>query len=275
MTLPPIQGQLSAQKVVVVPPGGKQPTLLDINFNIPAGATVMILGASAAGKSTLVRTILGLWPTAQGAMRIDGADAAKYDRDQLGPQIGYLPQDIELFDGTVAANIGRFAEVDAEAVVQAANDAAVHEMILALPKGYDTVITAQKGLLSPGQRQRIALARALYTRPKLVVLDEPNSNLDEVGEQALNNAIKILKAAGSTVVLVSHRQTALPLVDYVMVMEAGRIKEQGTTADVIARAKQAQAAQQQAAQQQAAQQQATQQQKPMELVATAEQKNEQ
>ena len=271
MTLPSIQGQLSANKVFVVPPGSKQPTLLDINFSIPAGATVMILGASAAGKSTLLRTILGLWPTAQGAMRIDGAEATKYDRDQLGPQIGYLPQDIELFDGTVAANIGRFAEQDAEAVVQAANDAAVHEMILALPEGYDTVIAAQKGLLSPGQRQRIALARALYKRPKLVVLDEPNSNLDEIGEQALNNAIKILKAAGSTVVLVSHRQTALSLADYLIVMEAGRIKEQGTTAEVVARVKQAKAAQQQAAQQQ----QAVQQQKPMELVATAEQKNEQ
>ena len=262
MTLPPIQGQLSAQKVVVVPPGSKQPTLADINFSIPAGATVMVLGASAAGKSTLVRSILGIWPTAQGAMRIDGADAAKYDRDELGPQIGYLPQDIELFDGTVAENIGRFVEVDAEAVVQAANDAAVHEMILALPDGYDTVITAQKGLLSPGQRQRIALARALYKRPKLVVLDEPNSNLDEIGEQALNNAIKILKAAGSTLVLVSHRQTALPLVDYLIIMEAGRIKEQGTTADVLSRFKKTQAAQKQAAQQ-----------KSMAVVAPTEQKN--
>ena len=262
MTLPPIQGQISAQKVVVVPPGSKQPTLADINFSIPAGATVMVLGASAAGKSTLVRTILGIWPTAQGAMRIDGADAAKYDRDELGPQIGYLPQDIELFDGTVAENIGRFAEVDAEAIVQAATDAAIHEMILALPDGYDTVITAQKGLLSPGQRQRIALARAIYKRPKLVVLDEPNSNLDEIGEQALNNAIKILKAAGSTLVLVSHRQTALPLVDYLIIMEAGRIKEQGPKSDVLSRFKKAQEAQKQVAQQ-----------KAMEVVAPTEQKN--
>lgn len=222
----------------------------------------MVLGASAAGKSTLVRTILGIWPTAQGAMRIDGADAAKYDRDELGPQIGYLPQDIELFDGTVAENIGRFAEVDAEAIVQAANDAAIHEMILALPDGYDTVITAQKGLLSPGQRQRIALARAIYKRPKLVVLDEPNSNLDEIGEQALNNAIKILKAAGSTLVLVSHRQTALPLVDYLIIMEAGRIKEQGSRSDVLSRFKKAQEAQKQVAQQ-----------KTMEVVAPTEQKN--
>jgi ABC-type protease/lipase transport system fused ATPase/permease subunit len=207
---------------------------------------VMVLGPSAAGKSTLARTILGLWPTAQGEMCIDGAAAAKYDRDQLGPQIGYLPQDIELFDGSVAMNIARFGEVDSKLVVQAAHDAAVHEMILALPEGYDTIIKSGQGMLSPGQRQRIALARAMYNRPKLVILDEPNSNLDEVGEQALNNAIKILKASGSTVVLVSHRQGALPLSDFLLVMEAGTIRDQGSTTDVVARAKQNMAAKQQA-----------------------------
>ena len=207
----------------------------------------MILGGSAAGKSTLVRTILGLWPARQGKMRIDGAEAAHYDRDLLGPQVGYLPQDIELFDGTVSSNIARFQELDADLIVQAARDAAVHEMILSLPDGYDTVINAQQGLLSPGQRQRIALARALYSRPKLVVLDEPNSNLDETGERALNEAIKTLKTVGSTVVLVSHRQGALPLADYLLVMEAGTIRDQGATADVIARAKQRATDRQQAA----------------------------
>jgi ABC-type protease/lipase transport system fused ATPase/permease subunit len=136
----------------------------------------------------------------------------------------------------VAENIARFTEVDPELVVQAANDAGIHEMILSLPKGYDTVISGQRGSVSPGQRQRIALARALYKRPKLVVLDEPNSNLDEVGEQALNSAIETLKAAGSTVVLVSHRQGAVPLSDYIIIMEAGRITEQGSRADVVARA---------------------------------------
>jgi len=212
----------------------------------------MVMGASAAGKSTLVRTILGLWPTAQGEMRIDGAEALHYDRDQLGPQIGYLPQDIELFDGSVAENIARFGEVDPDAVVQAAHDAGVHDMILALPEGYDTVISGQQGLLSPGQRQRIALARALYQRPKLLVLDEPNSNLDEMGERALNEAIKTMKAEGATIVLVSHRQTALPLADYLLILEAGRVKEQGPTAEVVTRIKQAaEQAKQVAAQKQA------------------------
>lgn len=236
MPLPLIHGNLLAKDAVVVAPGGETPILVNINFAIPAGATVMVLGQSAAGKSTLVRTILGLWPTLQGEMRIDGAEASSYDREEMGPQIGYLPQDIELFDGTVAENIARFTEVVPELVVQAANDAGIHEMILSLPKGYDTVISGQRGSVSPGQRQRIALARALYKRPKLVVLDEPNSNLDEVGEQALNSAIETLKAAGSTVVLVSHRQGAVPLSDYIIIMEAGRITEQGSRADVVARA---------------------------------------
>ena len=240
MELPPIKGQLSAKAAFVVPPGASDPTLFDISFNIPAGSTTMVLGPSAAGKSTLVRTILGLWPTIKGEVRIDGAEASQYDRDQLGPQVGYLPQDIELFDGTVALNIARFGEVDTDLVFQAANDAAVHEMILALPEGYDTVISSNQGLLSPGQRQRIALARALYNRPRLVVLDEPNSNLDEAGERALNDAIKTLKAVGSTIVLVSHRQGAMPLADYLLLMQGGRVKEFGLKADIVARAKQAQ-----------------------------------
>lgn len=247
MPLPAIEGKISAKQVFVIPPGGKQPTLSGVDFTIPAGATLMVLGASGAGKSTLIRTVLGLWPTAQGEMRIDGAEAGHYDREQLGPQIGYLPQDIELFDGSVAENIARFAEIDSELVIQAAKDAAVHDLILALPDGYDTVIRARQGLLSPGQQQRIALARALYGRPRLVVLDEPNSNLDEVGEQALNNAIKMLKAAGSTVVLVSHRQGAMPLADYLLIMALGRVKDFGKTADIVARANQAAAKKQQIA----------------------------
>ena len=252
MALPLIKGELSATAAYVVPPGASDPTLYDICFNIPAGSTTMVLGPSAAGKSTLVRTILGLWPTLKGEMRIDGAEASHYDRDELGPQVGYLPQDIELFDGTVALNIARFGEINADLVFQAANDAAVHEMILALPEGYDTVISSNQGLLSPGQRQRIALARALYNRPKLVVLDEPNSNLDESGERALNDAIKTLKLAGSTVVLVSHRQGAMPLADYLLLMQGGRVSDFGLKTDVVARAKQAQQANTQSPQRNAA-----------------------
>ena len=234
MSLPKIQGHITAQGAYVCPPGGKQPVLSDLNLSIPAGSVTMILGPSAAGKSSLVRAVLGLWPTMQGAIRIDGAEAHNFDRDELGPQIGYLPQDIELFDGTVAENIARFGEVDAEQVVLAAQTAGIHEMILALPLGYDTVISGLAGVLSPGQRQRIALARALYGQPALVILDEPNSNLDEQGEQALALALTKMKAAGATVLMVSHRQGALPLVDYLVVMGAGRIVQQGPRDAVIA-----------------------------------------
>ena len=149
-------------------------------------------------------------------LRIDGAESSHYNRVELGQQIGYLPQDIELFDGTISENIARFGDLDAEMVIQAASDAGVHEMVLSLPDGYETVISSHQGILSPGQRQRVALARALYRRPKLLVLDEPNSNLDELGERALNLAIQTMKNLGSSVILVSHRQGVLPLVDYLM-----------------------------------------------------------
>jgi ATP-binding cassette subfamily C protein EexD len=237
MPLPPIKGHITAKNVEVTPPGGEEPTLTGVNFNLQPGTVTMILGPSAAGKSTLLRAILGLWPTSRGEMRIDGAEADSYDRSEIGSRIGYLPQDIELFDGSVAENIARFGELDSEAVVQAARDAGVHEMILALPEGYNTVISGQQGLISPGQRQRIALARAVYGRPSLVLLDEPNSNLDESGEQALNEAILALKNAGCTVVLVSHRQGALPLVDYLIFVRDGRISDQGTKAEIVERTK--------------------------------------
>jgi ATP-binding cassette subfamily C protein EexD len=244
MSLPSLNGRITADKASVVPPGGTKPTLSNISFALPAGSTTMILGASAAGKSTLVRAILGLWPTVHGDIRIDGTESKYFDRIELGPQLGYLPQDIELFDGSVADNIARFGAVDPELVIQAATDAGVHEMILALPEGYDTVISGFHGLLSPGQRQRVALARALYGRPRLLVLDEPNSNLDELGEQALNIAIANMKQQGSSIIMVSHRQAVLSLADYVMIMESGGIKEQGLRDEVIERVRAAQQAQQ-------------------------------
>ena len=156
---------------------------------------------------------------------------------QLGPQLGYLPQDIELFDGTVAENIARFGDVNADLVIQAARDAGVHELILALPEGYDTVITGQKGLLSHGQRQRLILARALYGRPKILVLDEPNSNLDEAGEQALNRALAEMKSLKTTIIMVSHQQAVLALADYVLILQNGVIREQGPRDLVVARFK--------------------------------------
>ena len=244
MPLPPIEGRITAHQVAVIPPGADTPTLSNVSFSLMPGTITMILGASAAGKSTLVRALLGLWPTAGGAVRIDGSEAQYFDSEELGPQIGYLPQDIELFDGSVADNIARFGELDADLVVQAAQDADVHQMILGLPQGYDTVINGLGGFLSPGQRQRIALARALYGRPKLLVLDEPNSNLDELGELALNQSIAGMKEQGSTVVMVSHRQSALSLADYVIILSAGQITEQGPREEVIARAHAARQAQQ-------------------------------
>ena len=235
MALPPIVGRVSATGLEVIPPGGTKPTLQDINFNLQPGTVTMVVGPSAAGKSTLVRTVLGLWSPSKGELRIDGAESRHYNRVELGQQIGYLPQDIELFDGTISENIARFGDLDAEMVIQAASDAGVHEMVLSLPDGYETVISSHQGILSPGQRQRVALARALYRRPKLLVLDEPNSNLDELGERALNLAIQTMKNLGSSVILVSHRQGVLPLVDYLMFLQDGRISDQGTKAQIIER----------------------------------------
>lgn len=235
MSLPPIKGHVRANGAVVVPPGSRTPSVRQASFDIPAGTTTMFIGASGAGKSSLIRGILGLWKTAAGDIRIDGAESASYSREELGPQIGYLPQDIELLEGTVSANIARFGEIDADAVVQAAQDAGVHEFILGLANGYDTEIGKPGGMLSPGQRQRVALARALYRRPALVVLDEPNSNLDERGEVALNEAIKILKQNGSTVLVVSHRQGVLPLADSIVLMANGVVTDFGPTQEVLAR----------------------------------------
>ena len=243
--LPKIAGAISASKAVVVPPGGEEPTLHDIDLALTPGLTTMVLGASAAGKSSLIRAILGLWPAAKGEFRIDGADVHKINRAHIGPQIGYLPQAIELFTGSIAENIARFGDLSPEPIFQAARDAGVHEMILALPDGYDSMLGDASVVLSPGQRQRIALARALYGRPRLLVLDEPNSNLDEAGEAALHRALSIMKQAGSSIILVSHRHGALPLVDHLIIMEFGRIALQGPKAEVLEVVRQRQAAQNQ------------------------------
>jgi ATP-binding cassette subfamily C protein EexD len=239
MPLPDLCGGVSGVKATVTPPGAKMPVLLDATFEIKPGTVCMVVGPSGAGKSTLVRGILGLWPTSSGNIRIDGADASHYNRYEIGPQIGYLPQDIEIFAGTVSGNIARQGEVDPDDVILAAQDAGIHDFILSLPDGYDTELGREAGvILSPGQRQRLALARALYRRPKLVILDEPNSNLDKLGESALNQAIRILKEAGSTIIIVSHREGAMSLADQLIVVSSGEVVDSGTRDEVLQRLRQ-------------------------------------
>jgi ATP-binding cassette subfamily C protein EexD len=235
MPLPPPQGSLRAEQVVIAPPGCKVPVIKNVSFAIEAGSFVALIGASASGKSTLARALLGIWPAAGGAIRLDGADVMQAERSLVGPYIGYLPQDIELFDGTIAENIARFGEVDANHVVDAAIAAGVHEMILRLPQGYDTEIGGGGGALSAGQRQRVGLARAMYGKPVLVILDEPNSNLDDVGEQALAKALLVLKQRGCTVIVITHRGGILSIVDRIMVLNEGALALDGPRDEVLAK----------------------------------------
>lgn len=234
MSLPDPAGELSIEQVAVVPPGSQRVVVKGITFNLLPGEAVGIVGPSASGKSTLARAILGIWPAYAGKVRLDGADIAAWDRAELGPHIGYLPQDIELFDGTIADNICRFNTPDSEKIVQAAKLAGVHDMILRLPQGYDTVIGGAGGMLSGGQRQRIGLARAVYGNPKLMVLDEPNSNLDDQGEKELVEALRRIKAQGCTIVVITHRTMVLQCVDKILVMKDGAAVSFGDKDKVLA-----------------------------------------
>ncbi|MDD3342371.1 MAG: type I secretion system permease/ATPase [Sulfurospirillaceae bacterium] len=245
MELPAPKGELLLEAVVVVPPNAKQPSLRGVSFQVNCGDVVGIIGPSAAGKSSLARAILGLWPLASGKVRLDKSDIAQWDKEVLGQYIGYLPQDIELFEGTISENICRFSTVDAQKVVEAAQVAGVHEMILRLPEGYDTLIGAGGATLSGGQRQRVGLARALYNNPVLVVLDEPNSNLDDVGELALVEAVKILKAKGTTVILITHRPSILQVTNKLALMQQGTLQMYGNTNEVLQKLQQQAAPQQQ------------------------------
>jgi ATP-binding cassette subfamily C protein EexD len=240
MPLPAPKGALRAEQAVVVPPGSRTAVVKGINFSIDPGVFVALIGPSASGKSTLARALLGIWPTANGAIRFDGADVAQWDRALMGPYVGYLPQDIELFDGTIADNIARFGELDSEKVVAAAKATGVHDMILHLPQGYDTEIGSTGGVLSAGQRQRIGLARALYGDPVLVVLDEPNSNLDEQGEIALGKALAGLKQRGCTVIVITHRMGVLGLTDRIMILNDGLLVMDGPRDEVLAKIQQPQ-----------------------------------
>lgn len=234
MSLPAPRGEMVVEGVAAAPPGSRTPTLRGIQLAVAPGEHIGIIGPSAAGKSSLARVLLGIWPPLVGTARLDGADIALWNRDELGPHVGYLPQDIELFEGSVAENIARFGEVDTEAVVTAARKAGVHEMVLALPEGYDTLIGPGGAGLSGGQRQRIALARALYGNPVLVVLDEPNASLDDRGEYALRAAIATLKREGVTLFVISHRTHLLKGMDKLLMLRDGQVQMFAPTAEVIA-----------------------------------------
>jgi len=233
MALPAPEGQVSFEQVSAGPPGRRVATLHHVSFTLAAGEVLGVLGASGSGKSTLARLLVGVWPTMAGTVRLDSADIHRWDRNDLGPHIGYLPQDIELFSGSIADNIARFHEVDPELVIKAAQQAGVHDLILRLPQGYDTVLGDDGSGLSGGQKQRVALARALYGGPRLIVLDEPNSNLDNVGEAALASAIMQMKAQGSSVILVTHRSSALAQADKLLVLNEGRLQAFGPSQEVL------------------------------------------
>ncbi len=223
--LPAPSGALSMEGVFYVPPGTTRQVLRAISFQLPAGTGLGVIGHSAAGKSTLVQVLLGVIPPSAGKVRLDGADLTQWDKERVGRYIGYVPQDVQLFDGTVAENIARFQDGPHEMIIEAAKLAGVHDMILRLPNGYETPIGSRGALLSAGQRQRIALARALYGNPRLVVLDEPNSNLDAEGEKALLEAIQAVKAGGATVIMVTHRPSTLAFADKILVMRDGMIEK--------------------------------------------------
>ncbi|MRT50498.1 type I secretion system permease/ATPase [Enterobacter sp. JUb54] len=251
MSLPVPKGELSVENVSATPPGSPgEPVLHNVSFAIQPGDVLGVIGPSASGKSTLARLMVGIWPVGEGIVRLDSADIYQWNKDELGPYIGYLPQDIELFAGTIAENIARFSDVDAEKVIEAARLAGVHELILHFPHGYDTVIGNSGAGLSGGQKQRIGLARALYGDPSLIVLDEPNSNLDDAGELALNQAVSFLRQRNKTVVLITHRTNLLAMTTKLLLLVNGKVSAFGPTNQVLqalTNVQKTQAAQQQAA----------------------------
>ena len=233
MELPPPTGQISLEKVTFGIRATNKVILKDITLALPAGESLGIIGPSAAGKSTLARVLVGVWKPLSGNVRLDGADMASWPSERLGPYIGYLPQDIELFAGSIADNIARLEEPDSDKVIKAARLAGLHDLILKMPKGYDTYIGDNSEVLSGGQRQRIGLARALYGDPKLLVLDEPNASLDSEGETALLQAIGHLKKMGATVVLITHKMSLLSSVEKLMIMQDGVLAAFGPRDDVL------------------------------------------
>lgn len=230
----PPTGAVALRDVVATAPGRATPILKGIGFSVAAGTVTVVLGPSGSGKSTLARVLMGIWPDVNGEVLLDQMPLSGWDRMELGPHLGYLPQDVELLDGNIAENIARFGKVDPEKVIEAARCAGLHEMILRFPKGYDTPIGEAGNLLSGGQRQRIGLARAVYGNPALIVLDEPNANLDEAGEQALVKSVQELKLKGKTVFLISHRPGVIAVADRLLILRDGQIQVEGPRDAVIA-----------------------------------------
>ena len=255
MSLPAPRGLLTVEGVVAGAPGSSVPILKGVSFAVQPGECVMLIGPSAAGKTTLARLMMGLWPASGGKVRLDGADMYTWDKAELGPHLGYLPQTVELFDGSVAENVARFGDVDTAEVERVINQVGLTETIAALPDGVNTRVGEGGAVLSGGQRQRVALARAIYGGPKFLVLDEPNSSLDEAGELALMATLRHLKAQGSSVLVITHRTSILPAADKVLMLRDGQVAAFGPRDDVLAALQKAkQQAQQQALQQQIASQ---------------------
>ena len=233
MPLPAPQGQLLVENLMAAAPGTQVPILKGLNFALQPGEVLAVVGPSASGKTTLARLLVGIWPALGGKVRLDGADVYTWSKDELGPHVGYLPQGVELFDGTVADNIARFGDVDMARVEAAARTVGLHEFILSLPQGYESPVGREGARLSGGQRQRIALARALYDKPAFVVLDEPNSSLDEQGDAALADAISRMAARGTTFVVMTHRTSVLAVAHKMLVLRDGQAQAFGPRDDVL------------------------------------------
>jgi PrtD family type I secretion system ABC transporter len=234
IALPAPRESLIVDHVSVAPPGVQRLTAADVSFTLKPGQGLGIIGRSASGKSSIARLLVGVWQPIRGTVRLDGSTLDHWSAEALGLHVGYLPQEVELFAGTVAANIARFRSgASAEKIIAAAKAAGVHDLIQSLPDGYQTQIGERGAVLSAGQRQRIALARALYDEPFLVVLDEPNSNLDAEGEQALTDAILATRHRGGIVVVIAHRPSALAAIDHVLVMGEGRVQAYGTKDEIF------------------------------------------
>jgi len=234
MALPEPVGKLTVEGLSAAPPGVGRPVLADIHFSLEAGQQLAIVGPSASGKSSLAKLLVGVWKPAGGAVRLDGVSLSDWNHDELGPRMGYVPQEIEFYEGTVAENVARLGEVDADKVVVATRLVGLHEIILSWPKGYDTLLGDAGFSLSGGQRQRLAIARALYGDPAYLVLDEPNANLDEVGEQALIATLHQLRERGATVIVTTHRPRLIGIVDRMLVLKAGRQVGFGTPKELFA-----------------------------------------